>query len=216
MKKHLVFVSLLLLILVSVIVGEDKAQTIEFVLWEELDLSNWKILDLKIPEEKLNEETSTKTEPFMVITIPPSPKSDALFFKPQQKGSFKKAFSEYRKASCYLDMTIISDFIPPNVEFFVWIGLFKLDEHNLGGSYDLSKRPVYRELELMLKRDKIGWWNIVYKTGGRVPEEEAFPIIDKLIDNGFEVEISYDGYVQGIKEVLLGPFLIEVTRVSKN
>jgi len=217
MKKSPFFVSLFLIfIFVSVLVAEEKAPNIELVLWEELDMSNWIILNLKVPAEKLNEEISITTEPFMMISVPPSPKSDALFFRPQLKGSFKKAFSEYRKASCYLNMIFISDLIPSNIEVFMWIDLYKLDEHNLGGSYDLSRISVHREPKVMLKRNKVGWWNVVYKTGGRVPEQEAIPIINNLIENGFEVEINYDGFIQGIEQVLLGPFWIEVTRVSKD
>ncbi|MFX0203158.1 MAG: hypothetical protein ACFFCW_44200, partial [Candidatus Hodarchaeota archaeon] len=195
---------------------EEKAPNIELILWEELDMSNWKILDLKVPAEKLNEKTPITTEPFMVISVPPSPKGDALFFRPQLVGYFKKAISEYRQASCHLDMNIVSDLIPSNIEVLILIGLYQLNEHNLGGSYDLSRIPVHREPKVMLKRNKVGWWNVVYKTGGRVPEQEAIPIINDLIENGFEVEIYYDGYIQGIEQVVLGPFWIEVTRVSEN
>ena len=60
------------------------------------------------------------------------------------------------------------------------------------------------------------WWRVVYKdTGNRVPPDEAQDILNKLIDNGFEVQIKASVGVEGVSEFLLYAFDVEVTRIVK-
>ncbi len=52
--------------------------------------------------------------------------------------------------------------------------------------------------------------------GDSLPEDEAISIIDSLIGNGFDIQFSYYGWIQGVEKIKLGPFDFEATRIIKN
>lgn len=214
MTKKL-FISLFLFLFVfslGIIATEkDKANTIELLVWEEMGRDQPWIL-LWYPEEPYN-LTDFDTGPFMVKHVPPSPKGEMLFFAVQLIGHFSKlsAATEFRYA-CFNRWYIYSDVIPSNVEVFLYVTLCYCIPENqtvVGGRQ-------LRYAKVSMRRNSVDWWEVRYKdTNEMLPKEESISILNNLIDNGFDVEFSCEGWVQGVERVRIAPFWIEITRVLK-
>jgi len=72
-------------------------------------------------------------------------------------------------------------------------------------------------MKIPLRRDNEDYWIVKDKVSGeQLPGDEAIFILNSLIDNGFKVEFYYKGKIQGIETIRLGPFIIEITRITKS
>ncbi len=201
-KKLLISVLLFFFVFTLGALANEKAKTIEFLVWKELDFSNWIIFELNVAPENFDEKTYITTDPFMIVHIPPSPDSETLFFRLQYQGYFKKTYSVERGASVMLYGKVISDVIPPSIEVLIPSGLYYFEEQNVGGNYDSGPSQIRREPKLILTRDSASWWKVVDESGGWVPDEEAIPILNSLIDSGFDIEFYYSGWIKRIWIIL--------------
>ncbi len=215
-KKLLVSVLLFFFVFSLGVIAQEKekAPTIEYLFWYHSgrgEYYNHTVLDdpgiLRF-----------RSEPLLTFNVPPSPKSDTIFF---EIGSLSdvvwwSGYSPQRFwSSLYFE--IFSEDIP---DFYATIGC------NLEGDAavthpERSVRPGKNNYKLILRRDSVlrefpDWWIVRYvSTGERVSNEIANSVLNDFIDNGYDVEVSVGGETEGVKEFELLSFYIEVTRLSK-
>jgi len=181
-KKLLVSVLLCLFILSSVTLAkEEKAKTIEFLAWADtlLDFPYYEYMEPSV-------STHFETEPFLRLNVPASPKSEAIFFDLFAKLVVWWSGYETRDVIVFVNVRIISDIIPDNIEVFSNFALGIWETNNSG---DTGVYADNRNVKLIMRRDHLDWWSVKYKSGGWVPDEEAISILKKLMDSGFDVEI---------------------------
>ncbi len=220
-KKLLVSVFLCFFVLSLGMVAKEKkgkAPTIEFLdriatfspspaLWE------------LTPEPTILTEFQSDT--IFSLHVPPSPKSNALFLDLSAQYFYAWSGYQYRRANGAILLEIKSDVIPEDIEVFTALTIISTSDTNNALNESTTLERSWRNFRYMIKRDSNGDWfagqfRVLYTSGQKVEDEIAIPIINSLIDNGFDVEIHADGYVRGIKWIELVLLSIEVTRLSKN
>ena len=108
----------------------------------------------------------------------------------------------------------------PNIEISQAFGIPPIvRETNFAGNYTYPTDTFIRHkgyVKMQLRRGNLQcWWIKDINTGQYVSEEVALAAIDKMIDNGFKVEVWAWGTVQGISFVAPLMFQIEATRIGK-
>jgi len=193
---------------------EEKGKVIEHLVWAHSSLED-------VPGFKPSDPTQLEKfniEPFLTFQVPASPKSEVLFIEFWAQVLYKWSDFETRRAtlSCYL--RIISDVIPNNIEVLVPKSVIDVGEKNFAGNYDLQYRRSRRNAKHRISRNGDIWgsWVLYKDSGEHVPTEIAQDIFNRLIDNGFNVEVYSDGRIQGCSVIWLIGVLIEVTRLSEN
>lgn len=214
-KKLLISVFLCFFILTLGIFAKkkgEKVKTYEFLLRADVWGGVWELepIDLVNP-------TEVYTETYHLGHVPPSPKTEVMFYDYVGSFRFKWTNLKLRRVKLGVEIRFSSDNIP---DYEVMGGAMYIQKGETNYSlnepigierHDFSDRyPMWRD------RLDPGWW-VVYKgTYNRVPEEEAIPIINKFMDNGFDIGYRIWVYVQGVRWVCFQYFGLEVTRLSKN
>jgi len=164
--------------------------------------------------------TPFDTGPLLIIHVPPSKKSEALVFESYMQGQFTEiANSNETFFNCNFEYNIISDEIPDHIEVLIRIGLGFHKSPVEGTRNILDDGRKRRACKVLMEHDKTGWWEVRDKnTNQRLPDDQAIPIINDLIDNGFEVEVSFIsiGEIKGITYIWFGASSIFISRINKN
>ena len=157
--------------------------------------------------------------PFLSCSVPPSPKADAIFFEFWGQ-SIHEWWVGYdpQSFSANIKVKLVSNLIPPDIEVYWYHGLTGISgiTHNSPGP-DRNKRTW----KFILRRDSMlraftDWWDIRFiSTGQQVPNNVAQGILNNLMNNGFNVEISVLGNCQGVNYFSFYAFEVEVTRLVK-
>ncbi len=159
---------------------------------------------------------SFETQSLLNFKVPLLPKYEALFFEVQAQ--VFTHFVDYYiwRLTVGFRLNIISDVIHENICVFMDCSIADLYRTNNCLDQIYRKRSR-RNLRMIMRKNNLDWWQVLYKdTGEAVPEYLAKDILNKLIDNGFDVEFKLVGTVRGIKNPLwLYPVIIEVTGLSK-
>lgn len=159
-------------------------------------------------------------EPFITLHVDSSPKAEAIFIEFWgQTGYTWNATSSTGSAqmlsvSCIIKL--ISPLIPDNIEVITTYGLAgEFSIQHIESPPGLQER-VKRSWKFSLDRQSLGWWIVRYIDSHiSVPTDQAQIILNDLIDNGFDLELSAEGYTDGVKWFLLYAFQVEVTRLVK-
>ena len=161
---------------------------------------------------------SFESGPFMTFNVPPSPKATALFFELWGQ-SIHYWVTGYSPQTFYalVTMKLVSNLIPNGINVYMLHGLT-----GIRGIYhdNFQSDRNKRNWKVILRRDSMlrqytDWWDIRYDNGSRVPKEQAQVILNDLIDNGFDVEISLSGDMEGVRRFFFYSFQAEVTRLVK-
>ncbi len=212
-KKLLISVLLFFFVCSLVMLADEKAQTIEHLVWAD---TLWEQCFYKEPSNH-EELESFVSDPFLTFHVPASPKSDALFFEFWAQALYKWSGFETRRAKLELNFRIISGDIPDNIEVKIGSTVINVGETNVCGNYDIQGRRSRRYTKLPMRRNSVDWWIVYYKNSGvYVPENITHEILNNLMDNGFDVEVYTVGEIQGVSRINLIPVEFHVTRLSKN
>jgi hypothetical protein len=156
--------------------------------------------------------------PFLTFNVPPSPKAEALFFEVwgQSVHYWWVGYSP-QQFSGRVEIQLVSSRIPAGITVYCYYGITGI----YGITHD-SQTPdrSKRSGKFILRRDSmlreyIDWWDIYNADGSRVPRDQAQIIVNDLIDNGFDVEISVTGFAEGVKKFFFYGFCVETTRLVK-
>jgi len=211
MKKRLwVLVSLFFAVSFGLLGQVGGGKSVEHLVW--VDTLREDALDLKIAEYPNWAEF--KSLPFLTFNVPASPKSTAIFF--ETRGHALVEWSNYlidtTEAVCWINLRIISNLIPENIEVGTGAMVVRQVEKNSLLFEDTIRSWDSRKY--ILRKGYTDWWvvrNII--TGEVLPDRDAKAILKKLIDNGFTVEVWANGMVQGVKSVWIMAN-VHVTRIS--
>ncbi len=213
-KKLLVSVFLCFFILTLGMFAQKKEEgvkTYEFLLRADVWGGLWELE----PTDLVN-PTEVYSETYHLGHVPPSPKTEAIFFDYVSMFHFSWTNLELRRVGLGADIVCSSDNIPAyeirSGAWYIVKGETNCSPYGPTG----TDRQGFSDRYPMW-RDRHDWWVVVYKgTGVRVPEEEAIPIINKFMDNGFDIGYRVRAYFHGVSWVSLQFFGLEVTRLSKN
>lgn len=166
--------------------------------------------------ENPGEKTYFKKGTFLSVNIPPSKKYETLFFHFWLNARLNEDSAiNHLIAEITIWGKAVSDSIPEGIEVLLGIGNCGIDTPKQGLHPRLYQIPQKRNIKTRLQRDDVGfWWVIDSASGKRIPDDEAITVLNALLANGFDIEFYFDGYIQGINKIRLGPTTIEITRVS--
>lgn len=172
------------------------------------------IYDVEIID--VTSETSFVSDSLLRFHVPGSPKNDALFF--EWWTTFVYAWSDYetRRVACKICLKIVSDVIPDNIDVGFAFTVYREYRTDDFLNSNIIRKRIERMVEIFMWRDSVEKWYVTDKSGGQVPDEEVIPIFNKLIDNGFNVEVWAEGKVQGMKVASYRNVTIEVSRFLSN
>jgi len=198
-----------------VLAAADKPQAIEHLAWGNAGSYSQGAYVVTISDPNLRTDFVSPT--LISFSVPKSKGSPALFFEIYAHFWYRLAKTSTWDGRGGIFLGILSNDIPADIEVTNAIGVLELHMTNnsLDEGFERSRAP--RTCKMILRRDSLDFWMIKYKgTDTDVPQDDALAIINKLIDNGFDVQVWTEGYVQGFRSVMLNPLNIEVTRLSKN
>ena len=155
---------------------------------------------------------------FATLHVPPCPKCEAVVFEiyAQVVQMAEYPNSTYLDYNCDTVFKIISDVIPPNIEVSSGLNIF--EARGVQGQVQavLNSPRANRVRKMQLTRNYLKWWNVFNTvTGQYLPAAEAIPILNKLINRGFDVEFSYHGYTQGIVSFWAGTFSVYISSIER-
>jgi hypothetical protein len=208
----------LFICLVFIAFGKANAQsTVELVAYHENGVSEWPWW-----EQSFDPYVWTRfdTGPLLTLHIPPCKKSKALVFEAVMQGQFTEIpYSTETFFNCNHKYNIISDKIPDHIEVFTLIGLgfHKSPVEGIRNILDDGRKR--RVTKCLMERNKSGFWAARDKnTNQWLPDDQVIPILNDLIDKGFDLEVSFVsiGEMTGITDIWFGGSSIFISRINKN
>lgn len=160
-------------------------------------------------------------ENILIFHVPASPDSKAIFFETWSSADVKWTTWRTRSVHLGISLRIISPYIPNEIELELGMGCAFSVEKNEQGYIDYGYQRFPRSLKMIMSRDSIGWWRMYYRdTCQFVPAVIAIPILNDLINKGFDVEVNTGmkgeiftkGNIQGAEYIRLF-LMVEVTGV---
>lgn len=200
--------------------SNGKANVIEHLVFAQSsvrhDLSNYPAYQYSPTDPYSNEQFLSPT--LLTFHVPPSPKSDTLFFELFTRGTVTYANTESRIAGLQVMIRFVSDSIPDNFTIYSGHQVIKRygDVAVASGTMGVESGLHTRTTRLIMRNNTTDWWIITSDTGEDVPKEIALPLLDKLIKEGFDVEVYATGQVLGVSLIRCDLVLIDVTRLSKH
>ena len=153
--------------------------------------------------------------PFLTFSVPASAKSEAVFIDHFAEALFVCSDFGTRKVECRNRLDIISSAIPADVEVYTERAVARIAETNLSADYDIGYRRSWKRDPVIIRRDSLDWWFVKYiSTGDDVPASDALDILNDILDTGFTVNISTNGFLQGVEDFFLKFCMVTVTRTS--
>ena len=220
MNKKLLVSALLCFFICSLVTvaKEEKINIIEFIGRNELvgpGVPGWPALWKLDPVSNPASITEFVSDPIFLLHVPPSPKSDAIFLEWGAQYWFAWSNYEYWNAWAGIILNITSDVIPDDYEVKAPRSVLQFSQTNNYSNETLWKfQRNAKSFKDMMKRNSVGQWRVFYK-GTWVPDDVAVPIINSLLDNGFDVEVCASGGIQGVKWIRLVHISLEATRLVK-
>ena len=149
--------------------------------------------------------------------VPPSPKSEALFFEIWCQYRYKWNTNTVRIAYAGPTYIISSPVIPVGIEVSLDEYRFLRSDTNIAGNSSTRHEREHIISKIGMWRDKVDfWWIWNTETQSEVDGEEAISILNKLIDSGFDVFHQTWGQIQGADWIYLRWVSLEVSGIVKN
>jgi hypothetical protein len=208
-------IALFVLAMALVLAAADKPPVIEHLAWGSAGSYSQGAYVVAISDPNLR--TDFVSPVLISFSVPKSKGSPALFFEIYAHFWYRLAGTSTWDGQGGIFWEFLSNDIPADIEVTNALGVLELHLTNNSLDEAFERSRVSRTWKMILRRDSLDFSRIRYKgTNTDVPQDEALAIINKLIDNGFDVQVWTEGYVQGFRSVMLNPLNIEVTRLSKN
>ena len=157
----------------------------------------------------------------LTVEVPPSRESPAIYLEIWGQYLLSWTSHHLHFFNGLVGFKIVSPALP-HIEFSQGYGVPPVvQETNFSGNYTIpSPHGFIRykgSFKIQFRRGNLQWWWIVDKnTGKRPSDDEALDYINKIIDNGFTVELWAWGTVEGLSYVAPFALQVEVTRIGKN
>ena len=155
---------------------------------------------------------------FLTFSVPPSPKSDAIFFEFWGQSLHRWFFESTPQIfSVNVILKIISPLIPADIVVTATYGLANTRNiQHINSSEDRNKRSW----KFILRRDGMlrpypDWWFVKYADGTDVEKTHAQALLNNLLDSGFDAEVSAAGESQNMRSFQLYAVAVEVTRLIR-
>ena len=215
-KKVSLCVVLCLAMLSLESVAQEKIPTIEHIYWAFTGYFNE--TTLTVPDFV----TFQSLESLFEFHVPPSPKSDIIFFECGCQSSCTW-FTDYPTQSYWSGFTIdiISPVIPDNYKVSTGITLDQrrdiVHTHPEGCRTEKSTYKIAIERDGFLKAHVFSPLSITNKLNPQedVSNEIANAILNALMDKGFDAKVTVNGQAEGVQIYRLVSGWIHVTRTSK-
>jgi hypothetical protein len=160
------------------------------------------------------------TGPLITVHVPACKSAQALVFEAFMQGQFAEvANSPETFFNCNYKYTLISNSLPQNISVSLLVGLGAHKSPIDGIRAPLEDRRQRRVTKTLLERKDPRWWAIEDKNGGGpLPLDQVHQILNLLLDNGFDVEISFVtiGTMQGIEDVWFGACALYISQLKKD
>lgn len=219
-KKLLVSVLLFCFVFSSIMLAQKgEAKSIEHLLWI---LGGRSGIGYYFYPNDFTSRENFESDPLMTFHVPASKNYDALFFQTWATAQvvWEKDSPVYERAvRAFFYLRIISPLIPNNIDIFGGGSVIATAESKADGIYEKKGLRDTRYRKFILTRDNVDYWYVMDTVSGEYINDDGliFPILNNLIDNGFDVEVFTEGFIQGARYFTLFPFFsIEVTRLWKN
>jgi hypothetical protein len=209
-KRLCVLVSLFFAVSFGLFGQGGGGKVIEHIVWADTLREN--ALGLTIAEYPNKAEFESL--PFLTFNVPESPKSTAIFFETRGHAlvEWSNLLIDTTEAVCWINLRIISNLIPENIEVGTGAMVVRQVEKNSLPFEDTIRSWDSRRY--VLRKGDVDLWVVRNIASGEVlPEIDAKAILKKLIENGFKVEVWANGTVQGVKSVWIMAN-VHVTRIS--
>lgn len=189
---------------------DTKGKIIEHLVWVESNRNEAAYRFYPTDDTQLED---FRSGPVLIYHVPASPKSEALFFDILAQTNIRWSGHWERTANVRCESRLISDIIPDNITVCSTPTVFWMGESN--NSQSIGWNWERRTAKIRMRRNSVDWWQVYDESGEEIPAEDAIPIINGLIDNGFDVEVELSGSVKGIELIFILPVWIEVNRLVK-
>jgi hypothetical protein len=188
--------------------GGAAAQRLEQIAWADTGRATISVA-ITDPTAPLDFQLS----PFLSFHVPASKASQALFFDCWGQVLYRWSTYQEHRVSATPVLRLRSNEIPANIDIYSAFGVMTVGESNNAADQSLAPSRQARYMRFILRRDQVDWWYVVDKTtGAQVPDAVAVPILDALMDDGFDVEVSAIGTVRGVSSLQFFPVTIGVQR----
>ena len=223
MKRKVLWFWGAVLIIVSPVLAlqQETHRAIEYVgFWREYNPGSMYNFSPSNTTIKTDFNSESDSVPLLTIPVPPSPKSEAVFLQFTATADVRWTNDTYRSALIYVYVRVKSTDIPQGIIVRTGGSILRTsDKNDTNSTYDVLDRH-YRLYKCNLMRGIAatsynGGFDFKDGNGDNVPDEIKLAIIEKLIDNGFTLEYSVAGTIQGIANMRLMGVEGEVTRLSK-
>ena len=193
---------------------EAKAKTIELLLRTDL-LVGFNAVLWGLEPDNFEDLTEGTSDIYNLGYVLPSPKSDALYFGVWGFVSYKWAPHHLKRAWVGIKYSIISSDIPDGIEVYFWGNYPRWAHTDNALNESMSTEEYWFTDKVQLVRNEKNYWQVRdIDTGISVPPEKAVRIINKIIDNGFDIQFQVEAEAQGLYWISLSWIAFEVTRVS--
>lgn len=193
--------------------AEEKGLILEHLNWTQTGFGEAIYATVLESPDKFAFDTGT----FLTFSVPPSPKAEALIFEFQAQAIFFWWIGREQAFQSNARLNLVSSCIPSGivVYFETGMGSVKGITHT-----STEQERTRRNARFILRRDSMlreypDWWYVRHVDGSDVEPEEAQVILNGLINNGFNVEVSISGYAKGVSEFMFYAITVETTRLVK-
>jgi hypothetical protein len=193
--------------------AEEKVPVIEHIYWGFGGLFDHTILTTPAAQDY-------ESEPFFRFHVPPSPKSDLIFFEMGCQ-PWIKIWPGYlpRRHDSFLRLRMLSTVIPNDLEVVGTVAMMTVTDKTFPVEEGRPNKTSYTatlERDYYLRQPDLIWLEVKSKVpGGYVSNDVANRVLNALIDNGCDVNVSVCGKTEGIQEFQLVSAWIHVTRTTK-
>jgi hypothetical protein len=161
-----------------------------------------------------------KSEPILEFDVPPSLLSSKLFFEWNGSMSYTWTFGTGYDGNIPRHMIgeIIFEFISPLIPTGVIVQgrmtICSVDSYNLNIPTDFGSNTASRYAKHVLRKDHLDAWEVFYAAEPSVPYPGALQLLNKLLKNGFHVQVFAAGTVQCASSVRYIQVACQVIRTA--
>lgn len=215
MKKLFIISIIISVLLISSLTTAEEVKIVEFLgLYIVPDITPLTDYIYKFVPNDVTQRETFISDTFLSFQVPASPKSDGIKLDYYVLANYKWSTHFNRRAIHKIRFNVVSNVIPINVEIYYHSMIYGWIGTNNAGDYSYS-RAMKRHFS-HIRRNNLCNWQVKYKSSGDyVPEDQAFEILNNLIDRGFSIEIQTEGEMQGMERYTLWHIKVELLRITK-
>jgi hypothetical protein len=211
MNKKVLYSLFPLLCAVSLIVS-SAVPKIEHLVWADTGYDAVFPYELTPPDPTVLLNFTSK--PILEFDVPPSLLTSTLFFEWNGSLSYTWSGNNPRRMVGEVLYQFISPLIPAGVVVQGGMTICSLYANNPADLAQTGSARASRYAKHVLRKSTLDWWGVFYAEDPSVPYPGALQVLNKLIKNGFHVQVLASGNVQGVSSVRYVQVTCQVTRTA--